>query len=61
MPVVALTASAVESDRAQCLRSGFDGYVTKPLTGQQFFEAIERLVPEPHESLAAVSPEPIAP
>ncbi|MFK7931567.1 MAG: ATP-binding protein, partial [Myxococcota bacterium] len=31
VPIIALTASALESDRTRCLRAGMDGVVTKPL------------------------------
>jgi two-component system sensor histidine kinase/response regulator len=40
VPVIALTANAMAGDREQCLRSGFDGYLAKPIQSQRLFDAI---------------------
>lgn len=42
LPIVALTASAMEGDRERCLAAGVDGYITKPVTSRHLVEAIER-------------------
>jgi CheY-like chemotaxis protein/HPt (histidine-containing phosphotransfer) domain-containing protein len=39
-PIVALTASAIEGDREQCLASGMDDYVPKPFTAAQMRSAL---------------------
>jgi signal transduction histidine kinase/CheY-like chemotaxis protein/HPt (histidine-containing phosphotransfer) domain-containing protein len=39
-PIVALTASAIEGDREQCLASGMDDYVPKPFTTDQMRSAL---------------------
>jgi signal transduction histidine kinase/CheY-like chemotaxis protein len=41
-PIIALTASAMESDRRRCLAAGMDDYLLKPLHPQQLSEAISR-------------------
>jgi CheY-like chemotaxis protein len=43
-PIIALTAHALQSDRAMCQQAGMDDYVTKPIQVDQLFVAIERVV-----------------
>jgi len=40
VPIVALTASAIEGDREECLASGMDDYVPKPFTAEQMRSAL---------------------
>ena len=39
--IIAMTAHAMESDRAKCLAAGMDGYIPKPIQAKQMFDAIE--------------------
>ena len=41
-PVVALTADALTSDRARCIESGMDDYLTKPVSIAQLGDAVRR-------------------
>ncbi len=41
-PVVALTASAVDDDRARCLASGMDGYLVKPFEMDELLAVVMR-------------------
>jgi CheY-like chemotaxis protein len=42
MPIVALTADSLATDRLRCLDAGMDGFMTKPVSSAQLSAAIER-------------------
>jgi CheY-like chemotaxis protein len=43
VPVIALTAHALEGTQAVCLQAGMDGYLSKPIQTDKLFEVIERV------------------
>jgi two-component system cell cycle response regulator DivK len=43
IPIMALTASAMEHERKQIAETGFDGYQTKPIHVKEFVAAVEAL------------------
>jgi signal transduction histidine kinase/CheY-like chemotaxis protein/HPt (histidine-containing phosphotransfer) domain-containing protein len=45
IPIIALTANAIKGDQENCLASGMDDYVPKPIEPAQLFAAIRRQLP----------------
>jgi len=46
IPVVALTANAIEGDREKYLEAGLDDYISKPITGEGLEEILMRQLSE---------------
>nr|MEE4268502.1 ATP-binding protein [Candidatus Krumholzibacteria bacterium] len=42
VPIIAMTANAMEGDRQRCLEAGMDDYVSKPIKAEVLFAAIHR-------------------
>jgi CheY-like chemotaxis protein len=42
VPIVALTASAIEGDEEHCRQGGMDGYLTKPVRLEQITQAVKK-------------------
>ncbi|NND02602.1 MAG: PAS domain S-box protein [Acidimicrobiia bacterium] len=57
LPIVALTAHAMESDRKRCLAAGMDAYISKPFVADELYATIEQLADfDPDRKLAIVKP-----
>jgi two-component system cell cycle response regulator DivK len=46
LPVLAVTAYAMQGDRERILSSGFDGYLSKPINAKSLAEELEHLLSE---------------
>jgi two-component system, sensor histidine kinase and response regulator len=43
LPIVAMTAHALDRDRERCLAAGMDAYLTKPIRMERLVEVLERV------------------
>ena len=46
IPIIAMTAHAMTGCRDRCLEAGMDGYITKPITPAEMFQALETVCAE---------------
>ena len=53
MPVLAVTAYAMQGDREKVLASGFDGYLSKPINACELREEMDRLLAKPRARAAS--------
>jgi two-component system, sensor histidine kinase and response regulator len=44
IPIIALTANAMQGDREKCIDAGMDGYVSKPIHREELFAMIRQLM-----------------
>ncbi|MBP7340596.1 response regulator, partial [Niveispirillum sp.] len=60
VPILAMTAHALQSDRQKCREAGMDGHVTKPVVVDELVEALLTWLPR-HDGPQVVAPATILP
>jgi CheY-like chemotaxis protein/HPt (histidine-containing phosphotransfer) domain-containing protein len=60
IPIVAMTANALQADRESCLRAGMNGFVPKPIVPAVLREALEQWLPAVDSKAAATRQAPAA-
>lgn len=59
VPIVALTARVMESDREECLDAGMDAYLSKPVEAQELTETLRSIDPSFESPTRAEEPLPV--
>ena len=51
LPIIAMTAYALDSEKQKCLDSGMNDFISKPIEAQSFYKTLEKWIASPEPSL----------
>jgi CheY-like chemotaxis protein len=58
LPIIAMTAHAMQGDRERCIAAGMDSYISKPLEGRALIELLEKVCDSAQQEILVLgSPE----
>ncbi len=60
LPIVAMTANAMQVDRDRCLAAGMNGFVAKPIEPDELWQALAQWI-RPRDGLGSAAPTPLPP
>jgi PAS domain S-box-containing protein len=56
LPIIAITAHALDEEKQRCLKAGMDDHISKPIEPKQLYEILARWIkPQPKQPLAILS------
>ena len=61
IPIIAMTAHALEGDREWCLKAGMDDYLAKPISAQTLAGVLSHWLPAPNHQLSRRNREKVLP
>jgi CheY-like chemotaxis protein len=60
LPIIAVTAQAMQGDQERCLLAGMDDYISKPVKLEDFAAALKRWMPGKEQGQKSEAPPPTA-